>query len=428
VNLDVTFRDRLVQPVKTSVLAGAGGSPPIGRTLVTTIDAPVQEALDAAYDGGAAEAGLRVSGLRGAAVVLDARTGAIIALLSRPTFSPDELSRPLAWSEAEANDRRGGFPFRYLNRAISGHYPPGSIFKTITAAGVLQSGLHTVHSLDFDYRSGPKGPRPPDGLLQLGRWHELTLPDGPPITDGNHPQLKNWDFSVERAYAWSDNVAFAEMGLQLGPARLLDFAHRFGFEHSIDVPGLGASFSTVDNDVGKPLASRSIAKTKSNLARTAFGQAQVRATPLQMALVAAGIANGGAVMQPHLVDGWMTPNGHWISRTPARVLFHTRLSKQTIDGLHDIMRAAATYGWARGARVNALNADPGVAAKTGSAEWSAQRDAAHSWLIGYFPTEAPRIALALVVERGGLAPIVATRIARRVFASKAVADYVRAGG
>ena len=136
----------------------------------------------------------------------------------------------------------------------------------------------------------------------------------------------------------------------------------------------------------------------------------------------------GATMQPRLVEGWMAPNGSWISRTPARVLFNTRLSKQTIDGLHDIMRAAATYGWARGARVNERNANPGVAAKTGSAEWSEQRDAAHSWLIGYFPAEAPRIALALVVERGGLAPIVATRIARRVFASKAVADYVRSQG
>jgi peptidoglycan glycosyltransferase len=428
VSLDITFRDRLIEPVTAPGSVGAGASGPVGPTLVTSIDADLQQALDAAYDGGAAEAGLQVSGLRGAAVVLDARNGRILGLMSRPTFSPDELSRPWAWAAAEAADRRAGFPYRYLNRVISAHYPPGSIFKTITAAGVLESGLHTVHSLDFDYRHGPKGPRPPDGLLQLGRWHELTLPDGPPITDGNHPQLKNWDFSVERAYAWSDNVAFAEMGLQLGPARLLDFARRFGFEHSIDVPGLGLSYSTVDNDVGKPLVARAIAKTKSNLARTAFGQAQVRATPLQMALVAAGIANGGTVMQPRLVEGWMAPNGSWISRTPARVLFNTRLSKQTIDGLHDIMRAAATYGWARGARVNERNANPGVAAKTGSAEWSEQRDAAHSWLIGYFPAEAPRIALALVVERGGLAPIVATRIARRVFASKAVADYVRSQG
>jgi peptidoglycan glycosyltransferase len=359
-------------------------------------------------------------------VVLDARTGAILGLESRPTFSLSELSSPWSWATAEVADRRSGFPFRYLNRTIDGHYPPGSIFKTVTAAGVLDAGLHTVHSRDFNYLPGtPEGPRPADGLAHLGRWHQMTLPDGPPITDGNHPDLKDWSFSVKRAFAWSDNVAFAQMGLQLGPARLLDYSRRFGFERPIDVPGLGRSVSTVDSGAGQPLSRRPIARSKSSLARTAFGQGQMRATPLQMALVAAAIANGGKIMQPRLVDGWKAPGGRWIDRTRPSVLVDTRLSPVAIDGMHEIMRSAVTYGWARGARLKTRNAYPGVAGETGSAEWSTLRDVSHAWFIGYFPAEAPRIAFAVVVERGGMGPVVATPIARRLFGSAAVANYVR---
>jgi penicillin-binding protein A len=397
-----------------SNLAGQGGrSPPVARTLVTTLDADLQEVAHHAFDAGSRAGGLAgVSRVRGATVVVDVRSGDILALESRPTFSMAELSDPRAWSEAESADRQTGLPYRYLNRVVHGYYPPGSIFKVITAGAVLATGRHTVHSRDFDYRRGPAGPLAPDGVTHLGLWHRLQLGDGPTITDGNHPHLRDWTFDLEKAFAWSCNIAFAQMGIELGPSRLVSFARRFGFERVIDVPGLGTMNSTLDNDDGKPASARYLGRTSSNLARTAFGQAQVRVTPLQMALVAAAVANRGRIMQPHMIAG------------RPKVLLDAHLGRTTADGLPEIMQAAATHGVASGVKLNRRNANPGVAGKTGSAEWSDERDATHSWFIGYYPAEAPRVALATVVERGGLGSAVAVRIARRIFASPALRTYL----
>ena len=415
--LDLAFRDELLQ---------GRPSRSVGPTLVTTIDSGVQRAVSTAFEQGALEGGLPdVGALRGAVVVLDVKDGGIVALESRPAFSLEELSDPVAWAEAEARERRSGFPYRYLHRAVHGFYPPGSIFKTVTAAAALERGFHTLRSRDFDYRHGPEGRRGPDGIRQLGPWHQLGLPDGPPITDGNHPHLDEWLFDLEDAYAWSCNVAFAQMGLEVGPADLVGFARRFGFEQPLRVPGLGTATGTLDNDWQEELDSRYLARSSASLARTAFGQGQARVTPLLMALVPAGIAGGGKIMQPHVVAGWKSGDGTWLRRYRPRVFSDTRLSRRTIAQLRRMMWASATYGWARGARVNPNNADPGVAGKTGSAEWSEQLDVSHAWFIGFFPAEAPRLALAVVIERGGPGPIVAARVARRIFSAEAVYRYVR---
>lgn len=418
--LDFTLRDVLRRPHPANRRKGPA--------LVTTIDAGVQRAVGEAIDRGSLEAGLAdVGTLRGAAVVLDVTDGAIVALQSRPAFSLAELADPVAWARAEARERRLGFPYRYLNRVVDGYYPPGSIFKTVTAAAALERGLHSLHSRDFDYRHGPTGRRPPDYVDQLGAWHQLPLADGLPITDGNHPHLDDWRLNLEEAFAWSCNVAFAELGLELGAADLVEFAHRFGFERRIAVPGLGSFTSTLDNDWRKDSRFRFLARGPSSLARTAFGQGEARVTPLQMALVPAAIANGGTIMRPHIVAGWRSEDGRWLRRTPSRVLVDTGLSSLTIAELGTMMRASATYGWARRAQLNANNANPGVAGKTGSAEWSETLDASHAWFIGYFPVEAPRLAVAVVVERGGSGPTMAARIARHIFGAGAVQQYLRQG-
>jgi penicillin-binding protein A len=393
---------------------------------VTTIDSPIQRAVDRAITTGAGNAGVAAAGpVRGAAVVLDSRTGAILAITSRPTFSPAELHDPAAWAKAEAIDRRDGFAARYLNRAVAAKYPPASTFKTITAAASLDLGLHDLRSNDFDYRDGPQGPRKPDGPVHLDRWHGVDLPYGPPITDSNHPHLDDWRLNLVEAFAWSCNVAFAELGMELGPANLVGFARRFGFEHEIDVPGLGTSWSTIDDDWNKRANQRRLAQTLAGQARTAFGQEDVRASPLQMALVAAAIAHGGTIMSPHLVAGLRGGDGAWIERNRPRILLRTGLKGRTLAGMRTMMRAAVTYGLGRRAKLNPRNASPGVAGKTGSAEWSADRRALpHSWFIGYFPAESPRVALAVVIERGGLGQETAAPVARMIFGSPALGRYV----
>lgn len=418
--LDLSFRDELIRPEQPRR---------VGPALVTTIDADVQRSLGLALDHGAVAAGLPdARKLRGAAVLIDVQDGGLVALESRPAFSLAELSDPVAWAKAEARERRAGFPYRYLNRVIHGFYPPGSIFKTVTAAAALERGFHTLYSRDFDYRHGHTGRREADGIDHLGAWHELPLEDGPPITDGNHPHLDEWHLNLAEAFAWSCNVAFAELGLKLGAADLVGFARRFGFERPLGVSGLGSTISTLDSAWNREPAVRFLAQTDWNLAQTAFGQGQAQVTPLQMVLVPAAIANGGKIMQPHVVSGWSSHAGG-VRRNPPRLFMDTGFSDITIAELRRMMRTSVTHGWASTAQVNPNNAHPGVAGKTGSAEWSdAELDASHAWFIGYFPAERPRLALAVVVERGGAGPTVAARIARRIFAADAVQDYATQDG
>jgi peptidoglycan glycosyltransferase len=394
---------------------------------VTTIDTGLQKALKRAVEEGARDAGLPPEfDLRGAAVVLDLTTGAILALDSRPTFGLAELGDVDDWAVEEARDRRAGFRYRRLNRVIEGSYPPGSVFKTVTALAALESELFSQHSPVLDYRSGDKGPRAPDGLQQLGRWHEIRYDNGSVISCGNHPDLKDWRFDLESAFAWSCNVAFAEIGAALDAERLVDMAHRLGFEREIEVNGLGNFRSTLDNDSDRPLAERFLARSPFNVAETAFGQGQILTSPLQMALVAAAVGNDGKVMLPYLIDGWQPVDGPVQKRTEPTVLVDARLNEEASAAMKAIMKASATYGWASTAAVTPGNAEPAVAGKTGSAEWSDGMDAPHAWFLGYFPAERPRIALALVVERGEAGPVVGVTIARYFFGSDGISSYLRA--
>jgi peptidoglycan glycosyltransferase len=311
---------------------------------------------------------------------------------------------------------------------IDGRYPPGSVFKTVTAAGALELGLHDADSKDFDYRSGELGPRRPDGIEHLGLWHRLELPDGPPIEGENHPHVHDWTFDLEQAFAYSCNIAFAEIGIELGATRLEQFAARFGFEQPLTVDGLGSSKSTLDGATGVGVTERYVGESASAVARTAFGQGEVLATPLQIALIPAAVANGGTIMQPRIVDGIRDEDGTWLSRDEPRVLHETGLSETTIDGLRRLMEASVTYGIADTASISSGNAGPGVAGKTGSAEWTEEKALPHSWFIGYFPTEAPRLAIAVVVEESGAGAQVAARIARHVFEARAVQDFLESSG
>jgi peptidoglycan glycosyltransferase len=333
---------------------------------------------------------------------------------SRPSFGLSELVNTDDWATAEGADRREGFSQRRLNRVIDGIYPPGSVFKAVTALAALDSGLFTRHWPILDYSAGEKGPKPPDGVEQLGIWHQMKFADGSIISCGNHPDLKEWRFDLESAVAWSCNVAFAEIALAIGAERFVDMAKRLGFEQEIELPGVGAFRSTLDNDTDKPLPERFLAKRESDLARTAFGQGQLLTSPLHMALIAAAIANGGKIMRPRLIQAWQFPDGIRPEGN-ARIHCDAALRQTTIDEMKQIMRASATYGWANYSALNSANAMPGVAGKTGSAEWSDDKDATHAWFIGYVPVEKPRVALAIIIERGGAGPIVATSVARNLF-------------
>jgi peptidoglycan glycosyltransferase len=393
----------------------------LGPSLVTTIDADLQRAATLAFQEGAAEVeALAGTGLRGSLVLLDPATGEILAMVSVPTFEPDELLDVSLWAEAEGLDRRSGYDSRYLNRAIDGLYPPGFTFKTVTAAGALDYGLHVVGEYDFRYNDGPTGPIDP-GFDRNGRWHQLILDDRPPVTGENHSQVEDWTFDLADAFAHSCNVAFAQIGLELGAERLIEIGQAFGFERTITVPGLGITTSKLDTNPGAEPLDRPLGQTDDALARTSFGQGEVLASPLHMAMIAAAVANDGVMMSPRIVAGFQSRSGEWLEQSEASVFTDTGLSPEAVDGLQLLFQSAVDYGTAGNAAVvDGLD----VGAKTGTAEWTSGEAAPHSWLIATYGSSPHSLVLAVLVEEGGSGGQAAAHIAGSLFGSNAVSDHM----
>jgi cell division protein FtsI/penicillin-binding protein 2 len=393
----------------------------LGPSLVTTIDADLQRAATLAFQEGAAEVeALAGTGLRGSLVLLDPATGEILAMVSVPTFEPDELLDVSLWAEAEGLDRRSGYDSRYLNRAINGLYPPGFTFKTVTAAGALDYGLHVVGEYDFRYNDGPTGPIDP-GFDRNGRWHQLILDDRPPVTGENHSQVEDWTFDLADAFAHSCNVAFAQIGLELGAERLIEIGQAFGFERTITVPGLGITTSKLDTNPGAEPLDRPLGQTDDALARTSFGQGEVLASPLHMAMIAAAVANDGVMMSPRIVAGFQSRSGEWLEQSEASVFTDTGLSPEAVDGLQLLFQSAVDYGTAGNAAVvDGLD----VGAKTGTAEWTSGEAAPHSWLIATYGSSPHSLVLAVLVEEGGSGGQAAAHIAGSLFGSNAVSDHM----
>jgi peptidoglycan glycosyltransferase len=322
-----------------------------GGDVRLTIDLKLQRAAAAALGGRA-----------GAIVVLDAHSGAVLAMVSAPAYDPAAIDRDFA---ALRDD-----PSRpLLNRATQGLYAPGSIFKTVTLASALQNGVVQPDT-------------PADCPVQI-------VVQGATVTSRNEPHA-GATHDVASAYQWSCNTEFARLGIAVGPAALRATAEGFGFEASIPFDGLPVAVSRLETEPGF-LASDEVA-----LASTAFGQGQLLVTPLQMALVAAAAANGGRIPSPYVIQAPLK------GLLPWRIAVDGRVAGQVADA----MRLSGREGWARGASTPAL----AVAGKTGTAE--APPGAPHAWYLGFAPAADPRIAFAVVVEHGGdgagvAAPIVA---------------------
>jgi peptidoglycan glycosyltransferase len=324
-----------------------------GADVTLTIDAQLQAAAARA-----------LGGRPGAIVVLDVHTGAVLVMLSQPGFDPNQLeTQGPAWSSDPATP--------LLNRATQGLYPPGSIFKTITLAGVLENGVAQPST-------------PMDCPAQIVVQGATIVSHNEPRSGGTH--------DLTGAYAWSCNTAFARLGLSLGAGRLRATAQGFGWEEVIPL-GLPVAASRLELTPGF-LSSDDVA-----LAATAYGQGELLVTPLQMALVAAAVANRGQAPTPYLVQQ-TTPPEFW----------RRALAPATADQVAEIMRTSGRDGWARTATTPAL----AVAGKTGTAE--APPGLPHAWYLGFAPADRPAIAFAVVVEHGGSGSDVAGPIVAQMLA------------
>ena len=331
------------------------GRPPSGGSVLLTVDPAAQ---DAAVKG--------LAGKRGAVVALDPKTGAVLALASAPTFDPAQLSSHDSAAMRAYYDKLTKDPGHpLLNRAIGATYPPGSTFKVITTAAALQSGgLHA------------------DSQVPAPR--ELTLPQ-------TTSTLKNFGgescggttISLADALRISCNTAFGSLGLQLGAA-VRERAQAFGFDSGgLDLP-TSVAMSRYPERTNPPQS-----------AQSAIGQYDVRATPLQMALVAAGIANGGKIMKPQLVKEVQGPDLTTLT-APQPELWRTATTGDVAAQVGAMMEGVVTSGTGTSAQIPGVR----VAGKTGTAQHAAGA-APHAWFIGYAPADDPKVAVAVLVEDGG---------------------------
>lgn len=329
---------------------------PRGATVVTTIDPSTQRALYAHLS--------RYS--RAAGVVIDPASGEVLALASVPSFDPNEIETAFATLNTDKKSP-------LLDRATYGLYPPGSTFKIFTAATALEDGVVTAQSTFTD-----------PGTLRVGNFvvHD---------NEGEATGTKD----LAGAFALSSNVDFASIALSIGVDRWFDAAAhwRLGDKIPFDIPTESAR-----------LPSRSEV-TPGVLAQLGFGQADLLVSPLQMALIGSTIAGGGTMPRPVLVRQIET-RGHRVV-TPRETLAQP-ISAETASEVTALMRAVVERGTGTAARLSGV----AVAGKTGTATNPLGR--AHAWFVAFAPAQAPRVAVAIVVENGGYGGSVAAPIARDV--------------
>jgi penicillin-binding protein A len=333
-----------------------------GDDLLTTLRPAVQQAAFEALDG-----------RRGAVVALEPRTGEILALVSSPSYDPNRLS---THDSAEANaywDELQEDPDRPLvNRAVREWYAPGSSFKLVTAAAALDNGV----SPDASFPD-PVALELPQTTATIRNFGRGVCADGGSVT-------------LSQALVVSCNTTFGQLGLDLGAGELAAQAEAFGFNDAII------------SQLPSPLNSRFPGELNPpQTAQAAIGQFDVRATPLQMALVAAAVGNNGVLMEPHLVRGVLDDRGQEVARFGAEPFAPTgrpnaqALSQQAAAHLRDMMVEAVASGTGTNARIDGVD----VAGKTGTAEGGEGPPTV--WFAGFAPAASPTVAVAVVLEEGG---------------------------
>jgi len=340
------------------------GRDPRGGNVATTLRPRVQQA---AWD--AMEQGCSDGPCKGAVVALEPSTGRILAMVSSPSYDPNQLASHDAAQRTAAWERFRDDPDSPMqNRAISETYPPGSTFKVITTAAALQGGAS------------------PD--TQLTSASRITLPN-------SSSTLENYGgmscdaapkVSLREAFAKSCNTAFVELGLHTGADALRATARQFGLDQTPPSIPLQVATSTV-GPIGDAAA----------LGISSIGQKDVALTPLQNAMVAATIANGGVTMTPYLVDNLQGPDLANITSTAPQEL-RRAVSTQVAATLTDLMVGAEQVTQQKGAIAGVQ-----IASKTGTAEHGTdpRNTPPHAWYIAFAPAQKPKVAVAVLVENGG---------------------------
>ncbi|RJO77021.1 penicillin-binding protein 2 [Nocardia panacis] len=362
------------------------GRDPRGGNVLTTIN-PVMQKV--AYDQ------LTSKGYTGSVVAIEPSTGRILTMVSTPSYDPNELSGhdgakgTRAWESLSADPHQP-----MLNRAVSQTYPPGSTFKVVVTAAALANNAATP---DDQFTAAPN-------ITLPGTATTLENYNGTPCGGGPTASLRD-------AFRMSCNTAFAELGVKVGAANLKDEAAAFGIgaHRGIPIPVAESTVGAISDNAA--------------LAQSSIGQRDVALTPLDNAVIAATIANGGVRMEPYLVDARQGPDLTELSKTKP-VSVGQAVSAQVASSLTNLMIASedntAGHGQSRYQ----------IASKTGTAEHGTnpRQTPPHAWYIAFAPAQNPKIAIAVIVENGGDRALAATGGSVAAPVARAVLDAgLRAG-
>lgn len=333
---------------RSALYSLAGVSQP-GSTVALTINSRIQKAAEDA-----------LSGYTGAIVVLDPKTGAVLAKASSPTYTVDNIEQAMQGSNGEL-----------LDRTTQALYAPGSSFKAVTLASALDSGTAT---LDETVYAGP--------TLEIG---------GGEITNYDHNDYGSP--SLEEAFALSSNTAFGQLGVSVGAGTLVSYANAFGYGTNI-----GQDFDCLPSLMPDPSE-----MTDWETAWAACGQpvgqhespAGPQVTVMQNAVVAQAIANGGVAMNPYLVDHVLSPEGVQVSQTSPRSMGQV-ISSTTAEQVKQAMLGVVDHGTGTPAQVSGTQ----VAGKTGTAQ--VEDGNINSFFIGFAPYDNPTLVISVCVEGQGV--------------------------
>ncbi|MBN1485950.1 MAG: penicillin-binding protein 2 [Chloroflexia bacterium] len=344
-----------------------------GNDLYLTLDMDLQRAAEEA-----------LGEEYGAIVLLDTRTGAILALAANPRFDP----RPMVfdpgaedWEVEQARVERywqqlnGSTDALLVNRATAGLYPPGSTFKTLTAAIALEAGLVR-----------------PDTHISCPNELVVTGHTIVNFMDDLAETLMEREDLLED-YQYSCNTAFAQLGLIIGPDLYSEYAQRFGLTYANLPPPQSPDFVELPTAASTIAQSRAFLDRETGLADTAFGQGQLSITPLYLAMLSATMANDGTMMRPYLVERVVSPEGetlHQAQPIPLRVPIGVRTART----MQRLMTVSGVEGFGWRAQFEGTT----VASKTGTAETG--EGLPHAVFIAYAPAETPRYAISVLVEHG----------------------------
>ncbi|ROP63508.1 cell elongation-specific peptidoglycan D,D-transpeptidase [Curtobacterium sp. PhB130] len=328
-----------------------------GDNVNLTIDPDVQQA---AYDA--------LGSNTGAVVAIAPKTGKILAMVSKPGYDPNSLTSHDTTdviAQYKALESDASKPLQ--NRAIGGDlYTPGSVFKLVVASAALESG---------DWNLDSTLPNP--STLRLpGTSTNINNAEGGSCGGGDEVKLR---VAIQN----SCNIPFAELGQKLGYDTIKRMADKYGFGDAIEVPmkATPSQYPAVDSTAQLMLSS--------------FGQASVRVSPLQIAMISAGIANGGKVMQPSLIDSITTSDLKTVeSFSPKQ--YSDPISSDDADDLTEAMQSVVNAGTGTNAKIDGVD----VAGKTGTAE-NGTGDPYTLWFTGFAPAKDPEVAVAVVVGNGG---------------------------